>query len=315
MRKFMIGAVAVASIVGGSAAVAAVNPLVIAGAQNDPATSAPPPPTTAAGQPQAPTDKGEPGVGDRHRGPRGGHGGTNPLKQTLDELVANGTITQAQADAITSSLKAKLGDGHGSGDQPGGHGPGGPGGRGAGFDLFKKDVLTAAAAAIGIDPEALRTEMRGGSSLGAAATAHGVDPQKVVDAIVATAITNIDKAVASGKLSAERAAMLKEKLPEHAKRLVARAPGAHGHEGGGGPGQPGASGDGKHGDQEDKGDKGGEPGEQDDQADEGPSAPTSEAPAPTTKAPTTEAPATTQAPTTAAPSTTDAPATSGTTGS
>lgn len=221
MRKFVIGAVAVASIVGGSAAVAAVNPLVIAGAQGEGGTSVP---TTAAPAPS--TGEQDPAG---PKGPRPGRG-PNPLQQTLDELVANGTITQAQADAITNGVKDKVGNGKGKpgpgAPGPGAPGPGGPGrgGKGHGPHASKQEVLDAASAAIGIDAAALETELRAGRSIGEVATARGVDPQKVIDAVVAAMAANIDEAVAAGKIPAERAAALKEKLGERAQQLVTKGP-------------------------------------------------------------------------------------------
>jgi len=224
MRKFLIGAVAVASIVGGSAAVAAVNPLVIAGAQNDPGTTSP---TTAAPATPPSSVPGTPDPSGK-RGPRG----DNPLKQTLDELVANGTITQAQADAITNGVKAKIEAGKGAG-HPGPGGAGGhPGKGGPGFGFDRQDVVNAAAAAIGIDAAALKTEMGNGTSLADVAKAHGVDPQKVIDAIVTAGSANIDAAVAAGKIPADRAEAIKEKLAAHAQDLVTKAPGSHKPRGG-----------------------------------------------------------------------------------
>ena len=224
MRKLVIGALAAASILGGSAAVAAVNPLVIAGAQNDPGTTtAPttvPAPSTSGPTPSA--NGGDPAGKQRPRG-------QNPLQQTLDELVANGTITQAQADAITSSLKAKIADHKGPGGPggPGGSGaPGAPGGRpgkGPGVGLVKKHLLETAATAIGIDAAALKTELGEGRSLAEVATAHGVDPQKVIDAIVAASTADIDAAVAAGKIPADRAATMKEKLAARVAEMVTKA--------------------------------------------------------------------------------------------
>lgn len=132
------------------------------------------------------------------------------LKTALDALVADGTITQAQEDAILDGLKAQMptaGDGKfpGMGGMPGmpgrdgmggpgmghggmGHGPfGGPGGRGAGLD--------AAATALGITTDELKTELQDGKTIADVASEKGVDVQKVIDAIVAAETANITERV------------------------------------------------------------------------------------------------------------------------
>lgn len=272
MRKLVIGAVAAASLVGGSAAIAAINPLGIASAQNPPTTQAPT------------TDPGAAGP----QGTKGPHG-PGPLGQTLKDLVANGTITQAQADAVTDGVKAKMKD----------HmGPGGPGGRGPGRGDMK-GMLDVAAAAIGIDAQTLLSERQGGKTLADVARAHNVDPQKVIDALVAKATADIDQAVADGKLSADKAATAKAKLAERFTELVNNGKGGFGPGGPGGhggPGGPGGPGGHRHGPGQD------DPTAPADPGDDPAAPPSTDAPAPTTEAPTTEAPTTT------------APATTGTTG-
>ena len=89
-------------------------------------------------------------------------------------------------------------------DRGGRGGPGGFGGRGPG--------LEAAADAIGISVDELRTALRDGSSLAEVAAANDVDVQTVIDALVAEATAHLDEAVENGRLTeaeaAERAADL-----------------------------------------------------------------------------------------------------------
>jgi len=154
--------------------------------------------TTATTDGAAPTPPDAPEIG---------HG--DFLEAALDALVADGTITQAQEDAILAGLKAQMptvGDGEfpGMGGMPGrdgmggpgmgrggmGHGPfGGPGmgGRGAGLD--------AAATALGITTDELKTELQDGKTIADVATEKGVDVQKVIDAIVAAETANITERV------------------------------------------------------------------------------------------------------------------------
>jgi hypothetical protein len=104
-------------------------------------------------------------------------------KAALDKLVADGTITQAQADKVLAALDAA---------RPA-HGPG-QFGRGHGFGK-----LDAAASALGMTVDELRTALEGGKSLAAVAQEKGVAVSKVVDALVAEMKTHLAEHVASGK--------------------------------------------------------------------------------------------------------------------
>lgn len=137
------------------------------------------------------------------------------LRDLLQQLVDDGTITADQADAVTAHLveNAPERGGHGG---PGGHGGhGGPGGR-PGMD---GEVV---AGVIGIDAEALRDALRSGQSLAEIAEANGVDPQTVIDALVTEAEAHIDQAVADGRLTEDEAAA---KLTELVDRITARVNG------------------------------------------------------------------------------------------
>ena len=143
---------------------------------------------TTPSVPADPTAVGD-GDGDGGQGGQGGHGAM--LADSLSKLVTDGTITQAQADSITAALEANRpagmpGDGMGGPGMGRHHGKGGPGmgrGRGAG--------LEAAATALGITADELRTELKSGKSIADVATAKGVNVQTVIDALVAQAKTRI----------------------------------------------------------------------------------------------------------------------------
>jgi len=116
------------------------------------------------------------------------------MKGVLDGLVKAGTITQAQADAVTKALQ----DARPAMDHAGGRWGGPRGGRlGASLD--------AAAKALGIDLDALRTELQSGKTLAEVATAHGVDVQQVIDALTADAKAKLDEAVTAGRITQEQA--------------------------------------------------------------------------------------------------------------
>jgi hypothetical protein len=74
--------------------------------------------------------------------------------------------------------------------------------------------------AIGIDRPTLRQGLRDGLTIAQIATAHGVAPQTVIDALVAAADKKIDAAVTAGKISSERAAKIEQRLPARITNLV-----------------------------------------------------------------------------------------------
>ncbi len=91
-------------------------------------------------------------------------------------------------------------------------------------------VLDTAAKTIGISRGDLESALRRGSSIAEVAKEHGVDPAKVVDALVKEATARLDAAVEAGKISEERAATIESRLPGMMEKLVERKghePGAH----------------------------------------------------------------------------------------
>jgi hypothetical protein len=85
--------------------------------------------------------------------------------------------------------------------------------------------LKIAATTIGIEPKALGAAIKDGKSVADVARSNNVEPQAVVDAIVAATNTKVDEAVAAGKLDAERAATIKSKVTERVTKLVNATPG------------------------------------------------------------------------------------------
>ncbi|HTK14765.1 MAG TPA: hypothetical protein VL769_00100 [Acidimicrobiia bacterium] len=73
---------------------------------------------------------------------------------------------------------------------------------------------------IGIDRPTLRNELRGGKTIGEIATAHGVEPSAVIDALVTGATTKLDAAAGAGKITTERAQKIEAKLPARFTKLV-----------------------------------------------------------------------------------------------
>ena len=135
------------------------------------------------------------------------------LQDALQPLVDDGTITQAQADAVITALqdaRPEGGFGRGPGERHGG--PGFGHGRGAGR-------LEDAATALGMTEDELRTALQDGRTIAEIAAEKGVELQTVVDAMLADLTTHLDEEVAAGDLTQEEA---DAKLAEVAERLTER---------------------------------------------------------------------------------------------
>jgi hypothetical protein len=140
-------------------------------------------------------------------------------------LLGPGVAT-AQSSSSSSSAPSDTPPG-----RPDGPGPRGPHG-GPHADL------SVAAGAIGISEADLTTALQSGKSLADVATANGVDPQKVIDALVADAQAKLAERVASGDITQAQADEIGAGLVQHITDLV-------NHTGGpGGPGCPGMDGSG-----------------------------------------------------------------------
>jgi ribosomal protein S20 len=87
-----------------------------------------------------------------------------------------------------------------------------PGGRGPGLD--------AAAQALNLSVEDLRSKLEGDATLAQVAQEQGVDAQTVIDAMVADATAHIDEAVQEGDLTADQANERKANLQERITSLV-----------------------------------------------------------------------------------------------
>ncbi len=158
----------------------------------------------------------------------GGHAAD--LAAMLSALVAKGTITQAQADAITAAATAA------------------ETAKRAAKDAIHavKDAERAAFEAlisktIGVDSATIRTRLAAGESLGAIAGAKRAD---LIAVIVADKTKHIDAGVTAGKLTAAQATTLKAGLTAHVTAEVdsvggKRGPGMGHKEGKGGRGHGG----------------------------------------------------------------------------
>lgn len=112
---------------------------------------------------------------------RGGEHRIGWFRTALDDLVAAGTIDQAQADAVAAALAAARPD-RGSHDRPGA-------------------PLDRAADILGITVADLRAALGAGDTLAEVAEANGSSTEVLVDALVADLVTRLAGRVAAGDLT------------------------------------------------------------------------------------------------------------------
>jgi hypothetical protein len=111
------------------------------------------------------------------------------LKARLQTLVDDGTLTSSQLDAVVAALEAAR--------PMGGHGGPGHDGQNHGGDRGEKrqELLAAAADAIGITADELKTAIEGGQTIAQIAEANGKSVQSVIDALVAQATTDLTQRI------------------------------------------------------------------------------------------------------------------------
>ena len=147
------------------------------------------------------------------------------LTSALEGLVSDGTLSQAQADQVATTLAERGPLGHR------GHG-GGLGGPGGG-----REVAAAAAEALGLTVDEVRTAAQDRLTLSELAEREGVAPSAVVDAMVAAAKAHLAEEVTEGDLTqAEadaRAAELESRITASVDEplRLGRGPGGHGRHG------------------------------------------------------------------------------------
>ncbi|MCS6849363.1 MAG: hypothetical protein RMN52_16815 [Anaerolineae bacterium] len=143
----------------------------------------------------------------------------------LNEAVAAGRITQAQADAILANLRIVLPAQlqvrpvAGLNDRGFGFGFGGRGrGHKGGFGIHAGASLNTIATSLNMTVAELVTELQSGKSVADVAAAKGIALDTVINAIVNEQTTRLNAAVAAGRITQEQAgaaiANLQENLPE-----------------------------------------------------------------------------------------------------
>jgi|SRR5436190_2385512 len=146
-------------------------------------------------------------------------GSRTGLKDVLNNLVADGTITADQQAKILDALKAAKDSNKAA------RAADGPREQGPKIKAIK-EAAKVAADKIGVSVEDLKAAVKGGQSVADLATAHNVAPADVEQAIVDAGTTKVDAAVTAGTLTPQQGGFLKARLPEMANKFVNKVGGA-----------------------------------------------------------------------------------------
>jgi len=144
------------------------------------------------------------------------------IKTALSGLVSDGTLTQSQADKVASTLDSKLPK----------HQMGGRGAPGGHFGwMGMAETRDAAAKALGLTPEKLRTALQSGKSLADVAKEQKVSVDSLVKAMVTATEGRLATAVKNGILTQAKADKMKSTLTERITHRVngVRPDGGPGH--------------------------------------------------------------------------------------
>jgi lambda repressor-like predicted transcriptional regulator len=146
------------------------------------------------------------------------------LSSRLDQVVADGNLTQDEANAkiaqateraTTFVYEGRQHDGPRLGGQ--GHDGQRPGGRNQG------QQLSLVAELLGVEPGDVASMLAQGGTLAEVATEAGINPDVIVNAIVATAAERVEQGVENGNLTDEQADEILSQATDRAARFVYEA--------------------------------------------------------------------------------------------
>jgi hypothetical protein len=149
---------------------------------------------------------------------------------TLDQAVADGILTQAEADQIKTTISdwvtsgvlnlpfGKMGMGMGMGMRQGRHGMQGFFGRGDDMPALMDEF----AKGLGIDKETLMTELESGKSINEIAQEKSVDLAQLKQTVLTAMKTSLDEAVQNSKLTQAQADKIYQNLSDKIDALMSQ---------------------------------------------------------------------------------------------
>ena len=139
---------------------------------------------------------------------------TAEINAEIDNAVANGKLTNAQADRFREGVADKVAA---MVDESGEHRA--RGGRDR-HDRFNGGDCDELAALLGTDCETLKTSLKAGQTPAEIAESSDIEPQTVIDALVAEMNTELDAKVESGDLTEAKADALRANFTERVTEFV-----------------------------------------------------------------------------------------------
>lgn len=204
VKRWAVSVGAATVLVGGGLTAAAVGAPYLVGAQEDE-------PALVGGEGSgAPEERRSPGARIRAHILREAG---DVLESALDDLVGNGTLDEAQADAVRSAVEAEVDERMGDLAQRLEE-------HRAELEAHLTDVRDTVAEVLGMTGDELADAIRSGQSVEDIIAERGLDADQVTEDLIEAANARIDEAVAAGELAAERAEALTERVPDLVERLL-----------------------------------------------------------------------------------------------
>ncbi len=130
---------------------------------------------------------------------------TAAYNDTIDQMVKDGKLTQAQADALKQKVSQGVANGNLPGFGPGFRVPGGKGFGGFGFGMDRAGMMNLGPAefakALGMTQQDLITELQAGKSIADVAKEKNVDINKVKQTVISDYKAQLDTAVKNNKMT------------------------------------------------------------------------------------------------------------------
>lgn len=140
-------------------------------------------------------------------------GAESLLDSTLGDLVAEGTLTQEQAAAVTSALADR-------GEFANTSGPGRPAARCANTIASIRSTIVAVTDLLGIDAAGIRSRVQSGETLLEIAESVGVSRDDLIAALQTGLNERLDRAVANGRITTTERAEIENASYDRISRIL-----------------------------------------------------------------------------------------------